>query len=51
MGGLRKLQPITFVVFLVGALALSGCPPFSGFFSKMRFYFRSIMYRLGHFGH
>ena len=34
MGGLRKLQPITFAVFLVGALALSGCPPFSGFFSK-----------------
>ncbi len=34
MGGLRKLQPITFAVFLIGALALSGCPPFSGFFSK-----------------
>jgi len=34
MGGLRRKLPITFVTFLVGALALIGCPPFSGFFSK-----------------
>src|SRR5213596_1690615 len=34
MGGLSKKLPITFVTFLVGALALIGCPPFSGFFSK-----------------
>ena len=34
MGGLRKLMPKTYVVFLVGALALVGIPPFSGFFSK-----------------
>jgi NADH-quinone oxidoreductase subunit L len=34
MGGLRGKLPITFVTFAVGALALVGCPPFSGFFSK-----------------
>jgi len=34
MGGLSKKLPITFVTFAVGALALIGCPPFSGFFSK-----------------
>jgi len=34
MGGLRRKLPITFVPFTVGALALIGCPPFSGFFSK-----------------
>jgi NADH-quinone oxidoreductase subunit L len=34
MGGLQKKIPLTFLVFLTGALALSGIPPFSGFFSK-----------------
>jgi NADH-quinone oxidoreductase subunit L len=34
MGGLSRSLPITFVTFSVGALALIGCPPFSGFFSK-----------------
>jgi NADH-quinone oxidoreductase subunit L len=34
MGGLSRNLPITFVTFSVGALALIGCPPFSGFFSK-----------------
>jgi NADH-quinone oxidoreductase subunit L len=34
MGGLSRKLPVTFVTFLVGALALIGCPPFSGFFSK-----------------
>src|SRR5436189_209745 len=34
MGGLRHRLPITFDAFTVGALALIGCPPFSGFFSK-----------------
>ncbi len=34
MGGLRRRLPITFVTFTAGALALAGCPPFSGFFSK-----------------
>ena len=34
MGGLRRLLPRTWIAFLVGALALSGLPPFAGFFSK-----------------
>jgi NADH-quinone oxidoreductase subunit L len=34
MGGFRKALPFTFGCFLVGGLALSGIPPFSGFFSK-----------------
>ncbi|MBI4674212.1 MAG: NADH-quinone oxidoreductase subunit L [Chloroflexi bacterium] len=34
LGGLRKIMPITFWVFLIGALALAGVPMFSGFFSK-----------------
>jgi NADH-quinone oxidoreductase subunit L len=34
MGGLRSLMPLTYWAFLVGALALAGIPPFSGFFSK-----------------
>ena len=34
MGGFRKAMPFTFGCFLIGGLALSGIPPFSGFFSK-----------------
>lgn len=34
MGGLRHKIPITFGVFLIGSLAISGIPPFAGFFSK-----------------
>lgn len=34
MGNLRKKMPITFWTFLLGALALSGVWPLSGFFSK-----------------
>ncbi len=34
MGGLRKYMPITHVTFLIAALAISGIPPFAGFFSK-----------------
>jgi len=34
MGGLRKLMPITYATFLVGAWANAGLPPFAGFFSK-----------------
>ncbi|MEO5721984.1 MAG: NADH-quinone oxidoreductase subunit L [Chthoniobacterales bacterium] len=34
MGGLAGKLRITFGTFLIGTLALIGCPPFSGFFSK-----------------
>jgi NADH-quinone oxidoreductase subunit L len=34
MGGLRKYMPITYWTAVVGSLALSGIPPFAGFFSK-----------------
>ena len=34
MGGLQKKMPITFWTFLIATLALSGCPPFAGFWSK-----------------
>ncbi len=34
MGGLRKYMPITHWTFLIACLAISGIPPFSGFFSK-----------------
>ena len=34
MGGLRKALPITHVTFLIACLAISGIPPFAGFFSK-----------------
>lgn len=33
-GGLRKVLPTTYWTFVVGALALSGLPPLSGFWSK-----------------
>lgn len=34
MGGLSKKFPVTTWLFLIGALALSGIPPFAAFFSK-----------------
>lgn len=34
MGGLRKYMPITAITFFIGCLAISGIPPFAGFWSK-----------------
>ena len=34
MGGLRTKLPLIFTVMLIATLAISGIPPFSGFFSK-----------------
>ncbi len=34
MGGLARAMPVTFWTFVVATLALTGIPPFAGFFSK-----------------
>ena len=34
MGSLRKYMPISHITFLIACLAISGIPPFAGFFSK-----------------
>ncbi|BDU51454.1 proton-conducting transporter transmembrane domain-containing protein [Haliovirga abyssi] len=39
MGGLMKNMKITGITFLVGALAISGVPPFNGFVSEFLIYF------------
>ena len=43
--GLRQKMPYTFISFLIGALALMGLPPLSGFFSK-----DEILYQAFHNG-
>ncbi|MFL5738380.1 MAG: NADH-quinone oxidoreductase subunit L [Actinomycetota bacterium] len=47
MGGLRKSMPITFWTFVIGAAALSGIPPFAGFWSKDEII--STAFREGHY--
>jgi NADH-quinone oxidoreductase subunit L len=34
MGGLKSKMPVTFYTFLIATIAISGIPPFAGFFSK-----------------
>jgi NADH-quinone oxidoreductase subunit L len=34
MGGIARKLPVTWLMMLVGALALAGIPPFSGYYSK-----------------
>lgn len=34
MGSLRKYMPVTATTFLIGCIAISGLPPFAGFWSK-----------------
>ncbi len=34
MGGLKSHLPTTYLTFLIGTIAISGIPPFAGFFSK-----------------
>jgi len=48
MGGLRRNLPITWITMLVAALAISGIPPFSGFFSKDQVL--EAAYASGHIG-
>ncbi|RJP66217.1 MAG: hypothetical protein C4539_11940 [Ignavibacteriales bacterium] len=38
LGGLGKNMPATFIMTLIGALSISGIPPFNGFFSKWMIY-------------
>lgn len=54
MGGLKKKMPITFVTMLIGTIAISGIPPFSGFFSKDEilahvFEYNQLMWGIGVF--
>ena len=51
MGGLRKKMPITFWTFLIATLALSGVPPFSGFFSKDEILISSLVFGMEHPAH
>jgi NADH-quinone oxidoreductase subunit L len=48
MGGLKAKMPITYVTMVIGALALAGCPPFSGFFSKDEILYNTLA--TGHYG-
>jgi NADH-quinone oxidoreductase subunit L len=43
MGGLRKHVPITFLTMSCGVFAISGIPPFSGFFSKDEILYRAFL--------
>jgi len=38
LGGLAKIMPVTFFTTLVSSFAISGVPPFNGFFSKWMVY-------------
>jgi len=42
LGGLGKNMPITATLFVVGALAISGVPPFNGFASKWTIYVAGV---------
>lgn len=47
MGGLKDYMPITFWTFVVGTLAISGVPIFSGFFSKDEILWQTFSSPLG----
>jgi NADH-quinone oxidoreductase subunit L len=55
MGGLKGKLKITYLTFLIGCIAISGIPPFSGFFSKDAillgaFEHNKILYAIALFG-
>jgi NADH-quinone oxidoreductase subunit L len=47
MGGLKQHLPTTYKTFLVAAIAISGIPPFSGFFSKDEILWRAFSSEYG----
>ncbi len=49
MGGLKARMPTTYWTFLMATLAISGIPPFSGFFSKDEILFNALTADRGHF--
>ena len=48
MGGLKKYLPVTWLTMLMAALAISGIPGFSGFFSKDEILWKSFSSQYGH---
>ncbi len=44
MGALRQYMPVTALTMTIGAVAIAGIPPFSGFFSKDEILFRTFLY-------
>ncbi|MBM9512571.1 NADH-quinone oxidoreductase subunit L [Desulfogranum marinum] len=48
MGGLKNKMPKTYITMVIGALALAGCPPFAGFFSKDEILYSALA--TGHVG-
>jgi NADH-quinone oxidoreductase subunit L len=50
MGGLKKYLPITYWTFLVGAIAIAGLPPLSGFFSKDEILYKTFVGTQYHHG-
>ena len=44
MGGLRQYMPVTALTMAIGAVAIAGIPPFSGFFSKDEILFRAFLH-------
>ena len=42
MGGLKRVLPVTYWTFLIGALAIAGVPGLAGFFSKDEILFRTF---------
>ncbi len=49
MGGLKRYMPRTWLMFMIGSLALVGVPPFAGFWSKDAI-LASALSRGGYFG-
>jgi len=43
MGGLKDKMKITYITFLIGAIAISGIPPFAGFFSKDEILYKTFI--------